>query len=103
MCKNELFQNSGTKNEPFKIQGQKMKLMYSLGTKTIFWRKNLILTFNEFVESRPPTIFGNLVLTQCLIYNFVMLPIQNSLQWYNYIVCFLEDIRGTIPVWVRYL
>ena len=95
--------NSFVKINFFKVQGRKTKLMYSLGTKTIFWSKNLILTFNEFVESRPPTICGNLVLTQCLIYNFVMLPLQNSLQWYNCIVCFLEDIRGKIPMWVRYL
>ena len=37
MCKNKLFQSSGTKNELFKIQGQKTKLMYSLEMKTIFW------------------------------------------------------------------
>jgi hypothetical protein len=39
MCKNELFQSSGTKNELFKVQGRKTKLMYSLKTKTIFWPK----------------------------------------------------------------
>jgi hypothetical protein len=49
MCKNELFQSSGTKNEFFKVQGRKTKLMYSLRTKTIFWpkikeRKNNLLT-----------------------------------------------------------
>jgi hypothetical protein len=37
MCKNELFQSSGTKNELFKVQERKTKLMYNLGTKTIFW------------------------------------------------------------------
>ena len=35
MCKNELFQSLETKNEPFKVNGQKTKLMYSLETKTI--------------------------------------------------------------------
>jgi hypothetical protein len=35
MCKNEFFQSSMTKNELFKVQGQKTKLMYSLGTKTV--------------------------------------------------------------------
>jgi hypothetical protein len=35
MYKNELFQNSGTKNKVFKVQEQKMKPMYSLETKTI--------------------------------------------------------------------
>ena len=39
MCKNELFQNLRTKNELFKVQRRKTKLMYSLGTKTIFWSK----------------------------------------------------------------
>jgi hypothetical protein len=39
MCKNEFFQSSGIKNEFCKVQGQKTKLMYSLGTKTIFWPK----------------------------------------------------------------
>ena len=37
MCKNEHFQSSGTKNELFKVQKRKTKLMYSLRTKTIFW------------------------------------------------------------------
>ena len=37
MCKKELLQSSGTKNELFKVQEQKTKLMSSLGTKTIFW------------------------------------------------------------------
>ena len=32
---NELFQSSGMKNELFKVQGRKMKLMYSLRMKTI--------------------------------------------------------------------
>ena len=36
MCENKLFQNLKTKNKLFKVQGQKAKLMYSLGTKTIF-------------------------------------------------------------------
>jgi hypothetical protein len=35
MCKKELFQNPEMKNELFKVQGRKTKLMYSLGTKTI--------------------------------------------------------------------
>ena len=35
ICKNELFQSSGTKDELFKIQGRKTKLMYILGIKTI--------------------------------------------------------------------
>ena len=35
MCKNELFQRLGTKNELFKIQRRKTKLMYSLETKTV--------------------------------------------------------------------
>ena len=39
MCKSELFQSSGTKNELFKVQVRKTKLIYSLGTKTIFWPK----------------------------------------------------------------
>ncbi len=36
MCKNEHFQSLRTKNELFKIQERKKKLMYSLGMKTIF-------------------------------------------------------------------
>ena len=39
MCKNELFRSLWTKNEPFKVQRRKTKLMHSLGTKTIFWPK----------------------------------------------------------------
>jgi hypothetical protein len=37
MCKNEFFQNLRTKNELFKVQRQKTKLVYSLEIKTIFW------------------------------------------------------------------
>jgi hypothetical protein len=37
MCKNELFQSLGTENKPFKVQGQKMKFIYSLRMKTTFW------------------------------------------------------------------
>ena len=37
MCKNEFFQNLWMKNELFKIQKQKTKLVYSLKMKTIFW------------------------------------------------------------------
>jgi hypothetical protein len=37
MCQNEFFQNSRMKNELFKVQGRKTKLMYSLRMKTIFW------------------------------------------------------------------
>jgi hypothetical protein len=35
MYKNELFQSLRTKNEFFKVQGQKMKLIYSLEMRTI--------------------------------------------------------------------
>jgi hypothetical protein len=37
MYKNEFFQSLGMKNKLFKVQGRKMKLMYSLEMKTIFW------------------------------------------------------------------
>ena len=37
MYKNKLFQSSRTKNELFKVQEWKTKLMYNLGMKTIFW------------------------------------------------------------------
>ena len=36
MCKNEHFQNLGTKNELFKVQKRKTKLIYNLGMKIIF-------------------------------------------------------------------
>ena len=36
MCKNELFQNLGTKNKLFQVQEQKAKLVYNLGIKTKF-------------------------------------------------------------------
>jgi hypothetical protein len=39
MYKNEFFQNSETKNELFKVQERKIKFIYSLETKTIFWPK----------------------------------------------------------------
>ena len=35
MCQNELFQSSRKKNRLFKVHEQKMKLIYSLRTKTI--------------------------------------------------------------------
>ena len=43
MCKNSLFQSSGTKNKFFKVQRQKTNFMQSLGTKTIVYP----ITFNE--------------------------------------------------------
>jgi hypothetical protein len=35
MCKNEFFLSLEMKNELFKVQGRKIKLMYDLGTKII--------------------------------------------------------------------
>ncbi len=40
MCKNEFFQNSGMKNENFKVHGQKTNFMQNLGMKTILLSRN---------------------------------------------------------------
>ena len=50
MYKNELFQSLGTKNELFKVQWQKTKLMYSLATKTIFGLKFLFDTHLKIMQ-----------------------------------------------------
>ena len=47
---NEFFQNSGMKNELSKVQVRKTKLMYSLGTKTIFWPKIYIKNLKLLYE-----------------------------------------------------
>jgi hypothetical protein len=39
MCKNELFQSSGTENEFFKVQEQKTNFMQNLETKIIVYPK----------------------------------------------------------------
>ena len=51
ICKNEFFQNLGTKNEFFKVQRRKTKHMYSLGTKTIFWPSFYNSLFKSFLQN----------------------------------------------------
>jgi hypothetical protein len=45
MCKKEFFQSSGTKNLLFKVQGQKINFLQSLGTKTILLPKFFCLVW----------------------------------------------------------
>ena len=40
MCKNELFQSLGAKNELFKVQGLKTNFIQNLETKTIVYPTN---------------------------------------------------------------
>ena len=44
MCKNELFQSLGTKNELFKVQERKTNFIQSLGMKTLVYPKTKNVT-----------------------------------------------------------
>jgi len=55
-------------NRRFKTQNN-TKVLIILLLSTIVIR----FTFNDFTESRPPSICRNMILSQCLFYSFIML------------------------------